>query len=136
MRAGRVLTIGGALILVAASGAWTGYKARENTAQFSWFGMREGRPSFALLLNRHAWAYVTEHKGRGWTNELLDAKVHAQINALIEEGLRTAPQGCPGRWLMKTIRALPDGSMYFGAFCANPEDLEEADGDQYAKVST
>jgi hypothetical protein len=37
---------------------------------------------------------------------------------------------------MRTIRELPDGSMYFGGFCANPDELEQPDGDQYAKVRT
>jgi hypothetical protein len=31
---------------------------------------------------------------------------------------------------------LPDGSMHFGGFCADPEELEETDDDEYAKVST
>jgi hypothetical protein len=89
-----------------------------------------------LLLNASTWAWITEHKGRDWTDELLDAKVHARINALVDQGLRNAPEGCPGRWLMGTIRELPDGSMYFGGFCANPDELEQPDGDQYAKVRT
>ena len=91
---------------------------------------------FALLLDSKAWAYVTEHKGPGWTDELLDAKVHARVNALVEEGMRGDRQGCPRRWLMRTIRELPDGSMYFSGFCANSDELEQFDSDQYAKVRT
>jgi hypothetical protein len=118
MRARGKLAIGVALIFVfgAVQGCTRGPEPRAD------FAMADTR-DFYLWIEPKAWARITEHKGRGWIDELLDAKVHAQINWLIEEGLRMNHVECKRHWLLSAIRPLDDGSVLFAGYCASEAEL-------------
>jgi hypothetical protein len=133
---GRLAILGAALILSAATiGAYKGYTDHER-GDFAWLPESDGRASFALYVSEPAWKLITEHKGRGWTDQLLNAKVHAQINGLVEEGMRGERQGCPHRWLLGAVWPLRDGSILFRGFCASDDELQEGGGDPFSHVST
>ena len=84
-----LFALGAVLILSLASGLYTGwYRAHFATASFTWIPAHDGPAGFGLILDAKLWSRVTEHRGKGWTDALLDAQVHARINALVEYGMR------------------------------------------------
>ena len=59
---------------------------------------------------------------------LLDAKVHRDVNALVQEGMQGEHQRCPHRWLLGAVLPLRDGSILFRGFCASEAELQAVDG--------
>lgn len=95
-------------------------------ASFSLAPTDNGAAGFHLLLGPEAWRTVTEHRGQGWTDELLNGSVHQQINALIEQGLRAKHIECGRHWLMSEIQPLNDGGILFSGYCASEAELRAA----------
>jgi hypothetical protein len=116
--------IGAALIFTAALVGCS--QSKRPTAHFDLAPTDNGATGFYLLLGPDAWRAVTDHKGRGWTDELLDGSVHAQINALVEQGLREKHVECGRHWLMSEIRPLVDGGIVFSGYCASEAELRAA----------
>jgi hypothetical protein len=85
-------TIGAALILLSACGHehfWPHVPAQFHEA---------GRLGFELYLPESAWKAMTAQRV-GITSALLDDKVHATVNAMIERGIRDRHLPCPHQWL-------------------------------------
>jgi hypothetical protein len=119
-------TIGAALILVAAS--VQEQPGPQVPAQFH-ETVLAGRLGFELYLPEPAWRTLTAHS-LGIPSALLDDKVHAAVNAMIERGIRDRRLPCPRQWLLSEIGPADIGGMLLVGVCATPEEIRAVDDDR------
>jgi hypothetical protein len=133
MRTKGKLAIGAALILAVMGGAYTGHRLSERQIEWTW-GLRtpNGPPGFALHFNERAWAWLSGGPPSALANTIFTARTDTWLTAIIEHGLREAPDGCPGCWLLAQVRALSDQGVFVSGYCAAEDELEKARGSTYA----
>ena len=128
MRTSAHWTIGAALILIAACGQE--HPGPHVPAQFH-EAVVAGRLGFQLYLPEPAWKAMTAHRV-GITSALLDDKVHAAVNAMIERGIRDRHLPCPHQWLLSEIGPADTGGILLVGICATPEEMRAVEDDRWA----
>ena len=95
----------------------------------------DGRPGYTLFLPKETWAFVRWHKGISEAE--LNTRVHAQVQYMIEAGMRENHGACSRSWLISDVARTPDGGMVFSLFCATPAEIKaQAAKDGGFKVTT
>jgi hypothetical protein len=137
MRTKAKLAIGAALILTITAGAYTAHLMTEKEITWTW-GLRapNGRPGFVLAFNAPAWTWISGGPASALAKTILTDRTDLRLTGVIEHGIAAAPNGCPGRWLLAQVHALPDGSVFISGFCATQPELERARGNAFAMLAT
>jgi hypothetical protein len=95
--------------------------------------MLSGRLGFQLYLPEPSWKAMTAH-GLGLTSAVLDDRVHAAINAMIERGIQARHLPCPHQWLLSEIGPADTGGVLFVGICATPEEVRAVEKDRLAST--
>jgi hypothetical protein len=95
--------------------------------------MVDGRLGFELYLPEPTWKAMTAHS-LGLTSALLDDRVHASINAMIERGIAARHLPCPRQWLLNEIGPADAGGVLFIGLCATPEEIRAVESGELANT--
>lgn len=90
----------------------------------------DGRVGFMLLLSPEEWKGMRRYDAT-MTNARLVGLVHAQVSALIEQGIAERHLPCPHQWLMSSITPTSLGGMLFSGFCATRAEIRAVHADLF-----
>ena len=121
-------TIGAALILVTACGQ---ERPQPHVAAEFHEALVDGRLGFKLLVPEVTWKAMTAHSS-GIPSALLDDKVHAEVNAIIERGITDRHLPCPHQCLLSEIGPADRGAVLFVGICATSEEIRAFEDDRLA----
>ena len=93
--------------------------------------MLDGRLGFELYLPEPTWKAMTAHS-LGITSALLNDRVHATVNEMIERGIQERNLPCPRHWLLSEIGPADTGGVLFIGICATPQEMRAVEADRLA----
>jgi hypothetical protein len=70
----------------------------------------------------------------GLTAAVLDDKVHATVNAMIERGIQARHLPCPHQWLLSEIGPADTGGVLFVGICVTPQETRAVEKDRLAST--